>query len=277
MSDTNEIKTDLRRVAFTVPMLRQKKQNGEKIVMVTAYDYPSAVLIERAGVDVALVGDTLGIMSHGYKNTLPVTMEETLNHVQAVRRGLKRTLLLADMPFGSYQVSLEEAMRNAILLMKEGGAQAVKIEGGQAVLPLVRRMTESGIPVFGHLGLTPQSVHLLGGHKAQGRTMEAAQGLCEDAVSLEAAGAIGIVLETIPADLAAEISAQIAIPTIGIGAGPGCDGQVQVWHDLLGLPPGRLYRHVKRYADLGSQIENALRAYAEEVKQGSFPTKEHSL
>jgi 3-methyl-2-oxobutanoate hydroxymethyltransferase len=261
----------------TVPWLRQRKRVGEKIVMVTAYDYSSARLADRAGVDIVFVGDTLGIMALGYSTTVPVTLEAMLHHVQAARRGVRRALLLADMPFGTYQISPEEAIRNAARLLKEGGAQAVKLEGGAPVIETVRRLTDAGIPVMSHLGLTPQSIHILGGNRAQGKDPEAAQKLLADAKALEAAGAFGLVLETIPATLAAQITAERTIPTIGIGAGPACDGQVQVWHDLLGIYPGKNYRHVKRYAEIGEQMEAALRAYAEEVRQNRFPTKEHSL
>jgi 3-methyl-2-oxobutanoate hydroxymethyltransferase len=261
---------------ITVPDLRGRKSAGAKIVMVTAYDYPAARLADRAGVDVVLVGDSLGTVVLGHKTVVPVTLEDILYHVRAVRRGLKRALLLADMPFGSYQVSTEEAIRNAILLIK-AGAQAVKLEGGAPVFATIRRMTDAGIPVMGHLGLTPQSVHMLGGHRAQGHEPEMAERIRQDAQGLEAAGVFGIVLETIPAALATQITADVSILTVGIGAGPGCDGQVQVWHDLLGLTTGRSLRHVKRYASLGETAEAALRDYAEEVRQGRFPTKEHSL
>ncbi len=261
----------------TVPGLRERKRHGEKIVMLTAYDYPSAWIAERAGVDIIFVGDTLGPMALGYKNTLPVTMEDMLHHVQAVRQGVRNALLLADMPFGSYQSGPEEAIRNAARLLKEGGAQAVKLEGGMPVVETVRRLTEAGIPVMGHLGLTPQSIHIFGGHRAQGREPEAAQQMLADAQALEAAGAFGVVLETIPATLAAQLTANLQIPTIGIGAGPECDGQVQVWNDLLGIYPGKMFRHVKRYADVGAVMEAAIRAYAQEVRQEQFPTKENSL
>lgn len=261
---------------ITVPILKQRKQTGQKIVMVTAYDCVAARLADRAGVDVVLVGDSLGQTVLGYDTTVPVTLEEMLHHTRAVRRGLRRALLLADMPFGSYHITPEEAVRNAVRLLKEGGAQAVKIEGGKPFLETVRRMTEASIPVMGHLGLTPQSVHMLGGHRVQGQDPEVARRILADARALEEAGAIGIVLETIPAVLAAEVTAALSIPTIGIGAGPDCDGQVQVWHDLIGLSQ-RTFRHARRYAEVGVQIENALRAYVEEVRQMQFPTREHSL
>ncbi len=261
----------------TVPGIRARKHQGGKIVAVTGYDFSSARLADRAGVDIVLVGDTVGMMVLGYDTTLPVTLEEIIHHVRAVRRGLKRALLLADMPFGSYQVDVAEAVRNATRLVKEGGAQAVKLEGGSHLVETIKRMTDAGIPVAGHLGLTPQSIHVFGGHRAQGREPEAAERMVEDARALEAAGAFALVLETIPADLAARITDSISIPTIGIGAGASCDGQVQVWHDLLGLPPGKSFRHVKRYAEIGSLIESALKDYVDEVRQSRFPTKEHSL
>ncbi len=261
----------------TVPEFRARKDRGEKIVMVTAYDYPSAVLADRAGVDCLLVGDSVASVVQGHSTTLPVTLDEMIYHVRMVRRGTKRALLVADLPFGSYQVGADEAMRSAVRLLKEGGADAVKLEGGAAMAPTVQRMSEAGIPVMGHLGLTPQSIHLFGGHKVQGREAAAADRMVADAQALEVAGAFGLVLETIPAALAARITAEIAIPTIGIGAGPECDGQVQVWHDLLGLFPGKKFHHAKCYVELGAMAEAALRAYTDEVRQGAFPTKEQSL
>ncbi len=262
---------------FTVPDLLLRKQQQQKIVALTAYDYSAARLADRAGVDIVLVGDTLGIMSLGYSTTIPVTMEEMLHHVKACRRGVHSALLVADMPFGSYQASVEDAIRNAAQLMKEGGAQAVKIEGGSEIAATVHRMTQVGIPVMGHIGLQPQSVNAYGGNKAQGRDTESANQLLKDAIILQKEGAFSIVLEAIPADLSSEISSCLNIPTIGIGAGPECDGQVQVWHDILGIYPGKRYRHVKQYVDLGEQIDVAIRSYSDEVRGKSFPTKEHSL
>jgi 3-methyl-2-oxobutanoate hydroxymethyltransferase len=261
----------------TVPELRARKARGEKIVMVTVYDYPSALLAERAGVDCLLIGDSVASTVQGHATTLPVTLDEMIYHVRMVRRGTRRALLLADLPFGSYQVGPDEAMRSAVRLLKEGGAEAVKLEGGAHMTPTVRRLNEAGIPVMAHLGLTPQSIHLLGGHRVQGRNTAAAEQMLADAQALEAAGAFALLLETIPAALAAQITAAITIPTVGIGAGPDCDGQVQVWHDLLGLMPGKTFRHAKRYAELGAATEAALRAYTNEVRQGTFPTKEQSL
>lgn len=273
----SELNSELKRERITAPGLVEKKRRGEKIVAVTAYDFAAARIVDKAGVDIALVGDTLGIMALGYRNTVPVTLDETLHHVKAVRRGLKFALLLADMPFGTYQAGQDDALRNAVRLLKEGEAQAVKLEGGAAILETVRRMTEAGIPVCGHLGLTPQSIHAFGGNKAQGQTDEAAQTLLQDAKGLQEAGAFAVVLEVIPAALAAQVTAALEIPTIGIGAGPDCDGQVQVWHDLMGIYPGKNLRHVKRYAEIGQAMEDALRAYAEETRNSAFPTQENTL
>ena len=266
-----------KRERVTVPGVIEKKRRSEKIVAVTTYDFAAARIADRAGVDIALVGDTLGIMALGYPNTVSVTLDETLHHVKAVRRGLKYALLLADMPFGTYQAGQDDAVRNAARLLKEGEAQAVKLEGGAAILATVQRMTDAGIPVCGHLGLTPQSIHAFGGNKAQGKTDEAAQKLLRDAKDLQEAGAFALVLEAIPAALAALVTAELAIPTIGIGAGPDCDGQVQVWHDLMGIYPGKSLRHTKRYAEIGQAMEDALRAYAEETRAAVFPTQENSL
>ena len=272
---SEEIET--KRTKITAPGLIEKKARGEKIVMLTAYDYPAARLADRAGVDVILVGDTVGIMSLGEKTTIPVTMEQILHHVKAVRQGVRFSLLLADMPFGSYQISVEEALRNATTLIKEGGAHAVKLEGGRPVLESVKRMTEAGIPVVGHLGLTPQSYHAFGGNKVQGKDEAAATQLLEDALALEKAGAFALVLELIPASLATQVSQSLTIPTIGIGAGSGCDGQVQVWNDILGIYPGKPLRHTKVYAEIGEATERAIRAYATETRAGHFPTEENSL
>ena len=266
-----------RQSQVTVPGLRLRKQRGQKIVMVTAYDYPSALLAERAGVDSILVGDSVGNTTLGYDTTLPVTLEEILHHLRAVRRGVTRALLIADLPFGSYQESPTQALQAATRLLKEGGANAVKVEGGKPMVETIAKLTSVGIPVMGHLGLTPQSVNVFGGHRAQGKTPEEGERILADAQALEAAGAFGLVLEAIPAVLAERITQSLAIPTIGIGAGPGCDGQVQVWHDLFGLLPGKTFHHARRYAEVGEMIEKALRDYADEVRQSRFPTKEHSL
>src|SRR6266542_4019321 len=220
---------------ITVEDVREMKRRGEKIVMLTAYDYPSARLAEEGGVDMLLVGDSLGMVVLGYDSTLPVTMEDMLHHVKPVVRGSERAMVVADMPFMSYQAGLEDAMRNAGRFLQKAGAQAVKLEGGVYMAETVRRLVQVGIPVVGHIGLTPQSVNQLSGYKVQGRTPQAAERLVEDAVSLQQAGAFAIVIETIPTPLAQLISRRLTIPTIGIGAGPGCDGQVQVWHDMLAL------------------------------------------
>ena len=246
--------------------------------MITAYDYPSARLVEQAGVPVILVGDSLGSVILGYGSTVPVTMDDILHHTRAVVRGTERAIVVADMPFMSYQASADDAVRNAGRLLQEGGATAVKLEGGSHVVPLVRRMVECGIPVMGHLGLTPQSVNQFGGHKVQGKTPAAAAKLISDARGLEEAGAFAVVLETIPAELATMVSERLTIPTIGIGAGPGCDGQVQVFHDLLGIYDDcRAMKHARRYANLGEIIRNAVREYTADVESGAFPTAEHSF
>ena len=266
---------------ITVDDIREMKGRGEKIVMLTAYDYPSARLAEEGGVDVLLVGDSLGMVVLGYDSTLPVTMEDMIHHTKAVARGSERALVVGDMPFMSYQTSLEDAMRNAGRFLQEAGAQAVKLEGGVHMAETVRRLVQVGIPVVGHIGLTPQSVNQLGGYKVQGRTPKAAERLVDDAVSLQQAGAFSIVLETIPAPLARVINQRLSIPTIGIGAGPDCDGQVQVWHDLLALNthflPRHTPRHVKEYAQVGEAVKVAVQAYAAEVRSRAFPTAKESF
>ena len=261
---------------ITAPRLIEFKHIGRKIVVVTAYDYAAGRLADRAGVDVILVGDTLGIMALGYKNTVPVTLDEMIHHTKAVKRGVKNALVVADLPFGTYQASPQEAFHSAARLLKEGGAHAVKLEGGVHLAETVRLLTSSGIPVMGHLGLTPQSVNLFGGNKIQGRTTDAAELMVRSARALQEAGAFGMVLEAIPAELAKRITAEVGIPTIGIGAGADCDGQVQVWNDLFGIYPGRPLRHAKCYVNLGEIIEEALRTYADEVRQEAFPTEENS-
>jgi 3-methyl-2-oxobutanoate hydroxymethyltransferase len=253
------------------------KKRGEKIVMITAYDYPSARLVEEAEVPLILVGDSLGMVVLGYDSTVPVTMEEMLHHVKAVVRGTKRAHVVADMPFMSYQASPADALRNAGLLLKEGGAQSVKLEGGERVAETVRMMVEAGIPVMGHLGLTPQSINQLGGYKVQGKTPAAAVRLVNDARALQEAGAYAIVLETVPAQVAQVISEKLTIPTIGIGAGAGCDGQVQVFHDLLGLFTDFIPKHARRYTEAGKAIVDAVRAYADDVREGRFPTDRESV
>lgn len=260
----------------TVPAIRQKK-GKEKIVAVTAYDYPTTLFADAAGVDLILVGDSLGMVLLGYPTTLPVTMEEMLHHTKACARAKPHALLVADMPYLSYQITIEEAVRNAGRFLQEGGAEAVKLEGGEPVAEVIHRLVRIGIPVLAHLGMTPQSVHAFGGHRVQGRTDEAAKRLMEDAHIVEQAGAFAVVLELVPAALAKEITDHLTIPTIGIGAGAGCDGQIQVLHDLIGLVPGEPFKHTKRYAHIGAVITEALRHYVEEVRTGKFPTEEHAF
>jgi len=245
--------------------------------MFTAYDYTGGHLVELAGVPIILVGDTLGMVMLGYDTTIPVTMEEMLHHVKAVVRGTTKTHVVADMPFGSYQASPQEALHNAARMLKEGGAQSVKLEGGARVAETVRLLADSGIPVMGHLGLTPQSVNQFGGYKVQGKTPAAAVRILNDAVALQEAGAYAVVLECVPVHVAKSISEKIQIPTIGIGAGWHCDGQVQVFHDLLGLFTEFLPKHAKRYANAGETIIEAVRAYADDVRAGRFPTEKESF
>jgi len=264
-----------RRVSITD--LKAMKKRGERIAMITAYDYPSAKLVEEAGAPIILVGDSLGMVVLGYDSTVPVTMEEMLHHVKAVVRGTRKAHVVADMPFMSYQAGPQDAMRNAGRLLKEGGAQSVKLEGGRHVAETVRALVQAGIPVMGHLGLTPQSVNQFGGYKVQGKTPAAAVKLVNDAVSLEQAGAYAIVLETIPAQLAQVITEKTSIPTIGIGAGPHCDGQVQVFHDMLGLFTDFVPKHAKRYAQVGEAIKQAVSEYVAEVREGAFPTERESF
>ena len=255
--------------------LLEMKQAGEPIVCVTAYDYTMAQLVNEAGIPVVLVGDSLGNVVLGYDSTLPVTLDDIIHHTRAVVRGAKDALIVADMPFMTYNVSVEDALRNAGRLLQEGGAQAVKLEGGALVAGTVRCLTENGIPVMGHLGLTPQSVHQLGGYRVQGRTAGQARRLLDDALAIEDAGAFAIVLETVPGNVALAVTERLAVPTIGIGAGPGCDGQIQVVHDILGLGT-RQPRHARRYAELNAVTLDALRAYKDEVSARSFPTAEHT-
>ena len=263
---------------YSIHSLRELKARGQRFAMITAYDFPGARLVEQAGARIILVGDSLGSVVLGYDSTVPVTMDDILHHTRAVVRGTERAIVVADMPFMSYQANADEAVRNAGRLLQEGGATAVKLEGGSNVAPLVRRMVESGIPVMGHLGLTPQSVNQFGGHKVQGRTPAAAARLVNDARALEEAGAFAIVLETIPAPLAKMVSGRLTVPTIGIGAGPDCDGQVQVFHDMLGIYDDcRAMKHARAYANLGATIRQAVRDYIAEVESGAFPTEEHSF
>ncbi|GAB6112510.1 3-methyl-2-oxobutanoate hydroxymethyltransferase [Desulfomicrobium salsuginis] len=256
--------------------LRMKK-DGEKIVMLTAYDYPSARLAEEAGVDVILVGDSLGMVVLGYDSTVPVTMADMIHHTRAVRRGAGKTFVVTDMPFLSYQISPAQALENAGRLVQEGGCEAVKVEGGEEIADQVRALTRAGIPVCAHVGLTPQSATALSGYKVQGRTAEAANKLLRDALALEEAGAFMIVLECIPVQVAQLVTGRLSIPTIGIGAGAACDGQVLVWHDTLGMFDRFTPKFVKKFETLGVKAKDAVGAYAREVREGTFPGPEHTF
>jgi 3-methyl-2-oxobutanoate hydroxymethyltransferase len=260
-----------------INQIKEMKQRGEKIAMLTAYDYATAQIVDRAGVPLILVGDSLGMVVLGYDSTIPVTMEDMLHHTKAVSLAVKNAIVIGDMPFMSYQISTEQTLENAACFMQEAGAQAVKLEGGVSVAPTVKRIADCGIPVMGHIGLTPQSIYQLGGFKAQGKTPEAAQKLIDDAVALEQAGAFAVVLETMPTELSALISKKISIPTIGIGAGAGCDGQVQVISDMLGLFTDFVPKHAKQYARLADIMSSAVSQYVQEVKSGAFPTSKESV
>ena len=257
--------------------LRRKKERGDVITMLTAYDYPTALAIDQAGVDVILVGDSLGMVVLGYANTLPVTMEDMLHHCRAVARGARYALLTGDMPFMSYQVSVNEAVRNARRFLQEAGMDAVKLEGGRERAEAIQAIVTTGIPVMGHIGLTPQSVHQLGGFRPQGMELAAARRLIEDALILQDAGCFSLVLESVPARLAELISQRLEIPTVGIGAGVGCDGQVLVTHDLLGLFDRFTPRFVKKYADLNFEMKRAFAAFKSDVETHNFPAEEHSV
>ncbi|MGH3008258.1 MAG: 3-methyl-2-oxobutanoate hydroxymethyltransferase [Gaiellaceae bacterium] len=259
-----------------LPELAEMKRRGDKIVMVTAYDAPSGRLADSAGVDLILVGDSSGMVVHGRESTVPVTLDEIVFMTQWVTRGAKRPLVIADMPFGSYEESDEQAVRNAVRLIKDGGADAVKLERGGTSVARAAAIVGAGIPVMGHVGLTPQTATVLGGFKAQGRTAERAQELVDDALALEAAGCFSVVLEAVPPAVARAATKALAVPTIGIGAGAETDGQVLVWHDMLGFYEGRAPRFVKRYAELGEAIVEALAKYAEEVRSGAFPEDQHT-
>ena len=265
------------RKKVTTLTFRQKKECGQAISMLTAYDYPTALAMDQAGVDSILVGDSLGMVVLGYENTLPVTMDEMLHHSRAVSRGAKSALLVGDMPFMSYQVSVEEAVRNAGRFLQNGGMDAVKLEGGRERVNAIRAIVGAGIPVMGHLGLTPQSVHQLGGFRVQGKTAVAAQRLLEDALLLEEAGCFSMVLQSVPAQLATYISRHLFIPTIGIGAGAGCDGQVLVSHDLLGLFERFTPKFVKKYANLHAEMQKAFAEYIADVQNSQFPAAEHTI
>lgn len=260
----------------TVVTFRQAKENGQKLTMLTAYDYSIAKLIDRAGINSILVGDSLGNVVLGYANSTEVTMEDMVHHTKAVAKGVENALLIADMPFMSYQVSVEEAVKNAGRLIKEGHANAVKLEGGKVVCPQIKAIVEASIPVCAHLGLTPQSVNVFGGFKAQAKTEAAAKKLIEDAKAVEEAGAFAVVLECVPAPIAEIVTREISIPTIGIGAGAGCDGQVLVYQDMLGYSDGKTAKFVKKFANIGEEITRGILAYKEEVEAGTYPAAEHT-
>jgi 3-methyl-2-oxobutanoate hydroxymethyltransferase len=263
-------------VRVTVQQIRDWKHEGKRFAMLTAYEYSIAKLLDEAGLPVLLVGDSLGSVVLGYETTLPVTLDDIIRHAAAVVRGTKHALIVADMPFMSYQASAEEAMHNAARILQEAGVQAVKLEGGTTMAPTIRRLVDAGVPVMGHIGLTPQSVNQIG-YKVQGKTVQAAARLLADAAALDEAGVFGIVLEGVPAALAARITSSVSVPTIGIGAGPHCDAQVQVIHDVLGLFTDFVPKHARRYAELGSIIQDAVRRYAEDVVSGAFPTAKESF
>jgi 3-methyl-2-oxobutanoate hydroxymethyltransferase len=260
---------------ITPDQIKQMKERGERIPMLTCYDYPIAQLLEAAGLPLLLVGDSLGNVVLGYETTLPVTLDDMIHHARAVVRGTKRALVVVDLPFGTFQVSPQETLHHAARIMKETGAQAVKLEGGVRSAASVRALTEAGIPVMGHLGFTPQSVNMLG-YKVQGKSDHAAHALLADAAALEEAGVFALVLELVPAELAQLVTQRVSVPTIGIGAGPLCDGEVQVLHDVLGLFPDFTPRHTRRFADLGAALRDAATAYASAVKERSFPGEEQT-
>ncbi|MEI3578416.1 MAG: 3-methyl-2-oxobutanoate hydroxymethyltransferase [Acutalibacteraceae bacterium] len=259
----------------TIITFKQSKQQGRKISMLTAYDYSTAKLMDEAGINAILVGDSLGNVVLGYEDTLSVTMEDMIYHGAAVARGAKNAMVVVDMPFMSYQASVYDAVVNAGRLMKEGRASAVKLEGGKEVCPQVKAVTEAGIPVMGHLGLTPQSINALGGHRVQGKTQQAAQKLLDDARALQEAGAFAVVLECVPEKLADKVTKELEIPTIGIGAGSGCDGQVLVYQDMLGMFSDFTPKFVKKFANVGQVMKEAFKSYIDEIQQGSFPSQEH--
>lgn len=259
----------------TIITFKQSKQQERKISMLTAYDYSTAKLMDEAGINAILVGDSLGNVVLGYEDTLSVTMEDMIHHGAAVARGAKNAMVVVDMPFMSYQASVYDAVVNAGRLMKEGRASAVKLEGGKEVCPQVKAVTEAGIPVMGHLGLTPQSINALGGHRVQGKTQQAAQKLLDDARALQEAGAFAVVLECVPEKLADKVTKELEIPTIGIGAGSGCDGQVLVYQDMLGMFSDFTPKFVKKFANVGQVMKEAFKSYIDEMQQGSFPSQEH--
>lgn len=263
--------------AFTINDFLKKKKEGRKITMITAYDYPFARIVDEAGIDAILVGDSLGMVVQGLENTLPVTMDEMIYHTKMVSRAVKNAMVIGDMPFMSYQTGIEDAVRNAGRFLKEAGASAVKMEGGAEVAEHIRVMTRSDIPVMAHIGLTPQSIHRMGGYKVQGKTDEAARKLIDEAHTVEDAGAFSLILEAIPMDLARKITEELSIPTIGIGGGPYCDGQVLVLHDVIGLFERFVPRFVKQYANLKNDALKALKTYREEIEKGTFPSKDQSF
>ncbi|HEX6819843.1 MAG TPA: 3-methyl-2-oxobutanoate hydroxymethyltransferase [Ktedonobacterales bacterium] len=256
--------------------MRQMKARGERIPMLTAYDYPTAHILDEAGVPMLLVGDTMGMVVYGNDSTLPVTVDDIIRHTQAVVRGSKRALVVADLPFGAFQISPQETMREVIRIMKEAGPQAVKLEGGVRSAESVRIIVEAGVPVMGHVGFTPQSVNVMGGFKVQGKTEGAARALLDDVAALEEAGVFAIVLELVPAELARLVTERSRVPTIGIGAGPHCDGEVQVIYDILGMYPDFTPKHTKRYAELGTAMRDAVTRYVSEVRDRAFPTEAQS-
>ena len=270
----NDCEVNVMRV--TIAEIRKKKAKGERFAAITAYDVVTARLVDEAGIPFLLVGDSLGMVALGYDSTIPVTLDEMLHHTRAVVRGNQKSLIVADLPFMTYHRSPEQALENAGRCLQEGGAQAVKLEGGRAIAETVARVTGAGIPVVGHLGLTPQSIHQLGGFKAQGKDVGRARELLDDAVALEESGAFAIVLECVPAELSKLITERVTIPTVGIGAGPHCDGQVLVYHDLLGLLPHPAPKFVRRYAEQHRDQVDAIRRWAEDVRGGGFPSEDES-
>ena len=261
----------------TVRQLAEMKERGERIPMITAYDYTTASLADSAGIPVVLVGDSLGMVVLGYESTIPVTMEDIIHHTRMVARGNKNSLIVADLPFMTYQVEPSQALRNAARLLQEGGAHTVKLEGGENIAPTIRRIVDCDIPVMAHIGVTPQSVNAFGGYRVRGRSVEQARQIVRDALAVEAAGAYAVVLELVPAPLATLITERLTIPTIGIGAGSGCDGQVQVLHDMLGLFTDFVPRHARRYANLSQVISEAFTQFADDVRDGSFPAAAESF
>jgi len=259
----------------TIPALLQKKQRGQKITMLTAYDYPSAYILDHSEVDIVLVGDSLAMVMLGHPNTLPVKMDEMIYHTKAVMRGCRRSLVVGDMPYGSYQDGMSQAVQNGIRFIKEGGCAAIKLEGGKQRAGIIAALVEAEVPVIAHVGMTPQSMHRFGGFKVQGKSVQAALSIVEDALAVQEAGAFAVVLESIPAPVAQVITLRLRIPTIGIGAGLHCDGQVLVWHDFLGLLDAKPARFVKQYANLYSEMLNAANSYCREVREGLFPEEQH--